>query len=135
MLPLLGLLIPALIPVVSDGLRGAFTWMTKGKGAEPANVDEVVKLMEADTNRLKALAELDHPEGTISPWVADLRASFRYIAAGLIIISGCGGFGWSILGDPTNKQLQDFIFLYFDNIVSPVFSFMFGARLNSMRKS
>ena len=84
---ILSLVVPALIPAVADGLRGVFNKLTGGAGAKPANVEEQIKLMAAENERLKALAEIDKPSEKISPWVADLRASFRYIAAGVIIMA------------------------------------------------
>lgn len=83
---LLALIVPALIPVASDAIRGIVGKFTGGAGASPQNVEETIKLMGAETERLKALAELDRPVGEISKWVADLRASFRYIMAAVVII-------------------------------------------------
>ena len=82
----LPLIIPALVPVFADGVRAIVGRVTRGpEGARPQTVDEAIRLSEADTERVKALAALDAPAGNISPWVADLRASFRYIAASVIL--------------------------------------------------
>lgn len=78
-------LLPALVPVLADGVRGLFARITNGKGAQPQTVAEAIQLMQAQVERLKALAELDRPVGNISRWVADLRASFRYIAVSCIL--------------------------------------------------
>ena len=77
-------LFPALIPALTDGVRGIFAKFTKGAGGNPVNVTERIQLMQAETARLQALAEIDKPSGEPSRWVTDLRSSFRYIA--IIII-------------------------------------------------
>ena len=79
-------LIPALLPAAADGVRGLFNRLTGGAGAKPANVSEVVTLMEADTNRLKVVAEIDKA-GDISQWVANIRALQRPVAS-IGIIAG-----------------------------------------------
>lgn len=125
---LLSLLLPALLPPVADGLKGVFNWVTGGATAEPANVDERIKLMQAQTAQAQAIAALDAPVGNISTWVADLRASFRYIAAGAIILGGLGLLGaWIFL--PPGRIETSFVQAYFNSVVGPVFSFMFGDRL------
>lgn len=86
----LELLIPALAPVAADAIRGIVGRLTGGSGAQPQNVDEAIKLMQARTENLRAVAELDKPSGNLSQWVADLRASFRYVAAGLVILTAIG---------------------------------------------
>lgn len=86
----IALILPALLPVVSDGIRAIFNRLTGGAGAQPTNVGEAVQLMQAEAARMKAMAELDKPGGSISRWVADLRASSRYIAAGVCILGGYG---------------------------------------------
>lgn len=130
---ILGLIIPALVPVVSDGIRGIFSWLTGGSGANPQNVDEAVKLMEAEVHKLQAIAQLDQPSGNISPWVADLRASFRYIAAGLIIIPA-PIVALYVMSNPTQES-SSFFELYVNSLAGPVFSFMFGERLRiNLRK-
>ena len=77
--------LPALLPVFSDGLRGLIGRMTGGTAAKPQNVAEVIQLMQADTARLEAIAKLDSPAGTVSQWVANIRALQRPIAVMLII--------------------------------------------------
>ena len=77
-------LFPALLPALTDGVRGIFAKFTKGAGGNPVNVNERIQLMQAETARLQALAEIDKPAGEPSIWVTNLRSSFRYIA--IIII-------------------------------------------------
>lgn len=120
---ILSLVIPALIPAVADGLRGVFSRLTGGAGAKPQNVDEQIKLMTAENERLKAVAELDKPAENISPWVADLRASFRYVAGGLIILGAV-----STLYLPADLLVQDAIW----NLAGSVFAFLFGDRMYFM---
>lgn len=81
---LLTLLIPALVPALADSVRGLVGRLTGGAGAQPQNVDEQIKLWTAQTDRLRALAELDKPAGDVSAWVSNLRASFRYLAISAI---------------------------------------------------
>lgn len=85
---LLTTLVPALIPAFSDGVRGLVSRFTQSEGQKPQNVDEYVTLLEAQTAQLRALAEIDRPIGNISQWVADMRASARYIATFIVIING-----------------------------------------------
>lgn len=121
MASVLSLVIPALIPALADGIRGVFGRLTGGAGAKPQNVEEQIKLMTAENERLKALAELDKPAENISPWVADLRASFRYIAAGVIILAAV-----STLYTP---KMDVALFEAIWNLAGSVFSFMFGDRM------
>lgn len=81
---LASLIFPALMPVVADGFRGLFAKVTGGAGGTPQNVNERIQLMEAETRRLQALAEIDKPAGEPSTWVTDVRAIFRYAAISLI---------------------------------------------------
>jgi hypothetical protein len=81
------LIFPALIPAVTDGLRGVFAKLTGGAGGTPQNVNERIQLMEAETKRLQALADIDKPSGEPSLWVTDVRAIFRYAAITLIWIA------------------------------------------------
>jgi len=81
---LLTFLLPALAPAITDGVRGLVARFTGGAGSQPANIAERVQLMQAETARLQALATLDAPVGSPSQWVVDMRASYRYIAIGVI---------------------------------------------------
>lgn len=81
------LILPALVPAVADGLRGLFARFTNGKGAQPQNVQEQINLMQAQTERVKALAEIDALSPNASKWVADLRGAFRYVAVGGILLT------------------------------------------------
>lgn len=85
---ILAALVPALVPAAVDLVKGAGSTVTrKFLGI---SVDEQLKLEGAVIERLKALAGLENPGGTPSQWVIDLRASFRYIAAGFLLIIGGG---------------------------------------------
>lgn len=77
---LASLIFPALMPTLADGVRGIFAKFSGGAGGTPQNVAERIQLMEAETKRLQALAEIDKPSGEPSRWVTDMRSSFRYIA-------------------------------------------------------
>lgn len=87
------------------------------------SVDDEIKLKNADVGRMQALASLDNPYGTPSQWVIDLRASFRYIAAGISIIIGA-----SIIGIGMYNKDKEFALLGLDLISIP-YSFVFGERL------
>jgi hypothetical protein len=116
---LLSLIVPALLPAISDGFKGLFQKIFGG--TKPITVDDQIKLMAAETEKLKVIAELDRPAGEISRWVADLRASFRYIAAGMIILA-------TILCLWTPGVKDEFVDLMLQ-LTASVFSFMFGDRV------
>jgi hypothetical protein len=126
------LVIPALMPAVADGMKGLF-----GKffgSAEPVNVDDKIKLMGAEVQKLTALAALDTPIGVPSQWVCDLKSSFRYIAAGIIILFTllfCGLFFALCAYDPTNKAIDTVVSVLeiLLQMAGSVFSFLFGDRL------
>ena len=81
------MILPALIPALSDGLRGLFARFTQGKGAQPQNITEQIQLMQAQTERVKALAEMDSVSPNASAWVVNVRGVFRYAAVGSILIA------------------------------------------------
>lgn len=129
---LLTLVLPALLPALADGFKGLF-----GKffgSAEPVNVDDKIKLMGAEVSKLQALAALDAPAANVSPWVSNLRASFRYIAAGLIIsftMLFVLLYFWFCYTDPKNPALALVMSVLeiLLQMAGSVFSFMFGDRL------
>lgn len=83
----LSLIFPAVLPVLADGVRGVFAKITGGAGGNPQNVGERIQLMQAETERLKAMAEIDRPAGEPSQLVVDMRASFRYVAILIIWVA------------------------------------------------
>lgn len=84
---LLSAIIPALLPAAADGVRAIINRVTGGAGAKPANVGEVIQLMQADVERLKALAQLDMVSGEIYKWASTLRALQRPALATLILVA------------------------------------------------
>jgi hypothetical protein len=123
---ILGMLLPALVPVAADGLKGLFRKFTGGDPAEPQNVEEQIELIRTDTERLRAMAELDRPHGEISRWVADLRASFRYVLSALIIVAATG-IGVYVAAEM--PELRKGVFLAFLDLAGGAFSFVFGDRM------
>ncbi|MDP2167466.1 MAG: hypothetical protein Q8J64_03945 [Thermodesulfovibrionales bacterium] len=128
----LGMVLPALMPAVADGLKGLFQRFFRGE--KPVTAAEQIELMRAETEKLRAIASLDRPSENISPWVSNLRASFRYIAAGLII-TGTLLFTliyfWMSHESPEGKALPAALGVLelFLELSASVFSFMFGDRV------
>jgi hypothetical protein len=73
----------AVLPAVMDILKKGAERIITGRRM---TVDDEIRLMQAETEKLKALAELDRPETNISPVIASFRASFRYVFCLLIFL-------------------------------------------------
>lgn len=86
----LTMILPALVPALADGLRGLVGRITHGAGAMPQSVDERIRLMQAESAKLQALALLDAPGPGTASWVQSFRASFRYIAVSVVILATLG---------------------------------------------
>ena len=80
------ILLTTILPAALDLLKGAGGAISRKLFG--LSVDDQIKMDTAAVGKLKALAELDNPYGTPSQWIVDLRASFRYIAAGILIVAG-----------------------------------------------
>ena len=138
--PLLTLLLPALLPAGLDMLKSLGSsiigWVFGTVGAQPKSVDEAVKLMQAETEKLKAIALLDSSGGaTPSQWVVDLRAASRYILAAIILImTAIATVAYvaviSLQTEPASWAVDVLL-----QLSSSVFSFMWGDRVYlSLRK-
>ena len=127
LIALLPTLLSALVPVAADGVRGIFAWLTGSEGAKPQNVQEAISLMQAEAQKLDALARLDAPAGPISPWVADLRASFRYIGAALVLVPLPFMAAWAMV--VATDQAFFLLEMYSAQIAGPVWGFLFGDRM------
>ena len=111
-------LVGTLIPVVSEGLKQAVvSWFG---GVKPTTIDEQIKLDKNEIEKLEALAKMDQPGGVPSQWVIDLRASARYIMAGVVIVAGVATIFY-----PVPPEIQ-MVALEASNIV---FGFLFGSRI------
>ncbi len=83
---LLTTLVPGLMPVVTDGVRGLISKFTGDAGAKPQNIKEVLQLKQMQLDQLTALAKIDAPTGKASLWVVNLRESARYISVYIILM-------------------------------------------------
>lgn len=115
------LLLSVVTPIFTDFIKSAAPAISRKFFGE--SVDDTIKLASADTQRLTALAALDVPGGTPSLWVVNLRASFRYIAAGSLILGGLGTIGAGVY-----KKDPAIVAMGLDMACSP-FGFIFGERL------
>jgi hypothetical protein len=115
------LLIPALVPMFADTVRAVVNKLTGNAGAQPANVTEAIQLMDAESRKLQALAALDAPAAGISPWVADLRASCRYVIAIIVVVAAVA----SVYVPGVQPVEADLLV----NLAGSVWSFLFGERM------
>jgi len=112
-------ILAALLPVGVDAAQAVISKF--GGGVRPTNIDEQIKLDGSQVDKLKALATLDNPYGSPSQWVVDLRASFRYLAAAIVIVAGL-----SVQLVPTVDLTIRLAGLEFSAMA---FSFIFGDRV------
>jgi hypothetical protein len=116
------LILPALVPAFADGVRGIIAKFTGGAGGQPQNITERIELMKAESEKLKALAELDNPVGEPSQWIVDLRASFRYVLiSSIFIFTGFVTFNSDIVGSS--------VVIMFLDLTSACMSFVIGERM------
>lgn len=92
------------------------------------SIDDQVKLDDSTIRKNEALAKLDNPYGTPSQWVVDLRASFRYIAAGVSILVGSFTVIYAFTHVTDNLTAAAVAAVGVDLIGIP-FAFIFGDRL------
>lgn len=110
------LILPAILPALMDAVKNLLGGISRKIGG--LSPDDQIKIQNADIEKLKALAQLDTPVGTPSQWVIDLRASFRYISAGVSILGGL----YLITTDPSTTEFAA-------QLISAPFAFIFGERL------
>jgi hypothetical protein len=65
---ILSMVLPALVPAVSDGVTGVVRRLTGADPAEPQSVADRVELIRAESDRLQTLAALDRPHGVSPPY-------------------------------------------------------------------
>lgn len=124
---LLATLLPGLFPPIMDGMKAIINKFTGASGYDPKSIDDAVKLMEAQAKFASAMAVLDKPEGNISSWVSNLRASFRYLAAAVIIL---GTLIMIIIDGLTDGKAVDPQYMNaMLQMTASTFSFIFGDRL------
>lgn len=114
-------ILAALVPVAAESVKQLVVRWTGG--VKPATVDETIRLMKAESDRLTALAALDQPGGTPSQWVVDLRASARYVGALSVIAVGIGSLYVAELPEPVRITALE--------AANIAFGFLFGSRLAS----
>ena len=127
---LLATILPALIPAAVDGVKGLANKLLGGAQMKPANFADYIKLEEMGIKKLEALAKLDKPSDNISVWVANLRASCRYVMGYIIILAWftlriLEGYGYIEVG--SSQEAGD--------LARVVFGFLFGDRMwRSLKK-
>jgi len=109
----------AVVPVAAESIKALVVRWTGG--VRPTSVDEQIKLMRAESERLQAIAALDTPGGTPSQWVVDLRASARYVGALAVIAVGIGSLYVS--------ELPELVRITALEAANIAFGFLFGSRL------
>ena len=118
---LLSLLLSTLVPIVTDMVKTAAPAVSRKMFG--VSVDDQIKLETAQVERTKALAELDNPYGTPSQWVVDLRGSFRYVSAAILILTGVGLAAYGAVYNDLDSITTGI------EVASAPFGFIFGERL------
>lgn len=116
---MLSTILAALVPVGIETVKQVANRFFGG--VKPTSVAEQIQLDQSEVEKIKALAELDKPIGNPSQWVVDLRASARYVAAGVVIVGGL-----STLFIPGMSTAVVAVGVEAANIA---FGFLFGSRI------
>ena len=114
-------ILPALTPVLSDGLRGLFGKIFGSSGAVPQNFEQALEWEKVQVTKLQALSNLDAPGMNMSRWVQDLRGSNRYILADIIILATITSMFFATVPEAVKLELL--------SMVDIIFSFFFGERM------
>jgi hypothetical protein len=104
-----------------EGIKQIIT--TRMGGVKPTTIAEQLQIDDSEIKKLQAVAALDNPGGTPSQWVVDLRASSRYIAAGIVIIGGTSTL--FISGIDMEVKALGF------EAANIAFGFLFGSRITT----
>ena len=128
---LLTTVLPALLPAAADGIRGIISRFTGGAGANPQNVEEVIKLREAENKRLEIISQLEG-QGETYKWVEAVRKLQRPTVVAVTLIT------WAIVF--LNPQTyDDFTRDVVQASASSVWFYLFGERgymaIKSARKA
>ena len=112
--------LPALLPAAADGIRGLISRFTGGAGANPQNVDEVIKLRDSDNRRLELLSQLEG-QGETYKWVEAIRKLQRPAVVAVTLVT------WMIVF--LNPQTyDDFTRDVVQASASSVWFYLFGER-------
>jgi hypothetical protein len=124
-------LLPALVPAAVDGAKSLIGGLTGNKAAQPQTFTDLVEWEKLGLEKLRTLAQLDQPAGNISRWVADLRASARYIAVFVIL----GGYGVLATIDALYKPVTSGVLEQWAMLAQSAVFFLLGDRVNMALKS
>lgn len=116
------ILATVVVPAVVDLVKSGFSFIGRKMGGG-VSIDDKIKLDQSDISKMEALAKLENPFGVPSQWVVDLRASFRYVSAGVLILGGL-----SIAGYGAVAKAVDTVQLGLEVAGMP-FLFIFGERM------
>lgn len=119
--PITTTILAAGVPVLTEIVKSVGGAL--GRRFAGLSVDDQIKLQQAEVSRLQALAQLDMPAGTPSGWVVDLRASFRYVSAAVLIGVGCAAVLYGLANNA--PQIVDIG----GQIAGFPFGFIFGERM------
>lgn len=119
--PITTTILAAGVPIVTEIIKSVGGAL--GRRFAGLSVDDQIKLQQAEVARLQALAQLDAPAGTPSAWVVDLRASFRYLSAAVLIAVGCAAMLYGIAN--AAPQIVDIG----AQVAGFPFAFIFGERM------
>lgn len=107
-------------PLIKDAGQGLVKKFVGDKAGKPANVDEAIKLMEAETKQLEARAKVGDTEGPTYEWVVAVIKLQRPIIVYLTLFS----FLAMSIFDLGSKETQDNVAL----MVAVVVGWLFGER-------
>lgn len=125
---LLTTILSAAVPLLGEVFKkgtDAFIGRFIGGIPKPASVDEYIKMVNADTERVKAMATIDAiPDGMaekVPTWVVALRASTRYLLAWVVIVTVAIALFSGVKDEATKLLMLE--------LAGSVWGFLFGERI------